>query len=175
MKHPCKCLAQTQMNRVYEFDEVNIRVFHPTFKNKLNYIRMKYLVIILFFIYEVPAIGQTIISSDPATADQSAELTVYTSTNKGVLIPQLTTFQMFKILNPADGLLIYNITDNEFNFFNSSSSTWERLSKIPTNTVNPTAQNDGECYFNTSDNRLYYWYAGASTWVKIGVLTAGLP
>jgi hypothetical protein len=43
------------------------------------------------------------------------------STTKGMLIPRLTTGQRNAISSPPAGLMIYNATDNKFNYFNGAN------------------------------------------------------
>ncbi len=50
-------------------------------------------------------------------ADPSAMLDI-SSSNKGVLIPRLTTAERDAILNPAHGLIIYNLTTDCLNYYN---------------------------------------------------------
>ncbi len=52
-----------------------------------------------------------------------------TSTDKGLLIPRMTTVQRDAIAIPATGLLIFNTTSNLFNYFNG---TWAVLSNSGT-------------------------------------------
>lgn len=40
------------------------------------------------------------------------------STQAGVLVPRMTTTQMNAIASPANGLLVYNSTDNRFYYYN---------------------------------------------------------
>jgi len=54
--------------------------------------------------------GQVAIGT--ATPDASAQLEI-NSTNRGVLFPRMTTTQRNAISSPADGLVIYNTTDNK--------------------------------------------------------------
>ena len=56
------------------------------------------------------------INGTGADADTSAMLDVV-STNKGILIPRLTTAQRNAIFSPATGLLIFNTTTNCFNVY----------------------------------------------------------
>jgi len=67
--------------------------------------------------------------SDP---DPSAMLDI-SATHKGVLIPRLTNAQRDSIL-PTNGLIIYNTSSNNIEFFNGSS--WYRFS---TNLISPPA------------------------------------
>jgi len=57
--------------------------------------------------------------------DGSAVLDV-TATDKGMLVPRLTTAQRVAISSPATGLLVYDITTQGFWFYNGS--TWSDLS-----------------------------------------------
>lgn len=55
-----------------------------------------------------------------STPDASAIFEA-SSTNKGQLFPRMTTLQRDGIVNPANGLLIYNIDCNSFNYYNGTS------------------------------------------------------
>jgi hypothetical protein len=60
--------------------------------------------------------------------DPSAALQVIAPDfDKGVLVPSLTEAQRDAITDPADGLLIYNIDENCFNYWNLSDSVWQSL------------------------------------------------
>ncbi len=56
------------------------------------------------------------ISQSGSPANASAMLDV-SSTNSGVLLTRLTTTQRNAVINPAEGLLIYNVTTHSFNYF----------------------------------------------------------
>lgn len=60
------------------------------------------------------------INTTNANADPSAMLDV-SSTNKGALIPRMTTAQRDAIASPAVGLLIYNTSTNQFNYYNGTA------------------------------------------------------
>ena len=49
----------------------------------------------------------------------SAQLDI-TSTDKGLLIPRLTTAQQAAVSSPATGLLVFNTTNNVFEYFNGT-------------------------------------------------------
>jgi len=72
--------------------------------------------------------------------NNSAELHV-NSNSKGVLLPRLSTLQMNAIISPTDGLLLYNIDDNVFYYYNGSMAKW-----IPTNikAYSFISDNDGD-------------------------------
>jgi PKD repeat protein len=83
---------------------------------------MKKIIIVLFILasqlYDVRGQGVAINPSG-AAADSSAALDVNFA-NKGVLIPRLTDAQRAAIQNPADGLMIFNITTQCLNIFKSN-------------------------------------------------------
>jgi hypothetical protein len=58
----------------------------------------------------------------------SAQLDI-ASTSKGILIPRMTTAQRDAIASPANGLMIYNSTTRQYNFYNGSR--WQNVGAIP--------------------------------------------
>jgi hypothetical protein len=58
------------------------------------------------------------------TPDASAVFDVV-STTKGFLMPRQTTTQMNAVSTPATGLMLFNTTENQFYFYNSTA--WEEL------------------------------------------------
>ncbi|MBL0144792.1 MAG: hypothetical protein IPP48_02565 [Chitinophagaceae bacterium] len=62
------------------------------------------------------------INTTNAIADASATLDI-TSTNKGLLIPRMTTAQRNAIATPAKGLMVYDSTTNNFSFYNGTAWT----------------------------------------------------
>jgi hypothetical protein len=78
------------------------------------------------------------------TTDTNSILDVQ-STTKGILIPRMTTTQMTGIASPVAGLLVFNITNNNFYYY--SGSGWV---KITTGTA--TSQwttNGSDIYYST--------------------------
>ncbi|WP_026754651.1 hypothetical protein [Sediminibacter sp. Hel_I_10] len=59
-----------------------------------------------------------------ATPEESSALDI-SSTSKGLLAPRMTTIQRVAIDTPANGLLVYDITENAFYFYQSSA--WIRM------------------------------------------------
>ena len=70
--------------------------------------------------------AQVAINTDNTTANSSAMLDVK-STTKGMLIPRMTTAQRTAISSPADGLMVYDETTNNFWFYDSGNSGWTEL------------------------------------------------
>jgi hypothetical protein len=112
-----------------------LKIAGKTIKNQII---MKYLLIITISILLIgPGLeiyGQVSITNDASSADESAMLDVK-STDKGVLVPRLTTTQRTAISNPADGLLVYDSTSASFWFYsagdwielvNSNNTIWSR-------------------------------------------------
>jgi len=102
--------------------------------------------------------------------DTSAQLHVY-STDKGVLLPALTTTQMNDIVNPPNGLLIYNTTENRY-YYNSgipATPAWIVVGRlaISNNASLATGGGDyvGEIRYNGDTNTLWYW--NGTSWKEL--------
>jgi hypothetical protein len=78
----------------------------------------------LFFV--LPLFANAQIGVGTQNPDSSSILDL-TSTSKGILTPRMTTAKRDSINNPAKGLLIYNTTSSDFNFYDSG---WNDFSKI---------------------------------------------
>ena len=94
------------------------------------------LLIILFFL-SFTAVAQVAINTTGNDPDASAMLDI-TSTNKGLLIPRLTSVQKTQINNPAMGLLVYQ-TDGSIGFYYNlgtpASPNWVHLSSGIVSTI----------------------------------------
>ena len=100
--------------------------------------------------------------------DGSAILDI-TSTTKGLLIPRMNTTQRDNIASPANGLSIYNTTNNDPNFFNGTA--WRRVTHAPSSTLGI-----GSIIFSTGvsaldgDSANFFW-DNSSKRVGIGTST----
>lgn len=64
-----------------------------------------------------------------ATPDPSAMLQIE-STDKGVLVSRMTQAQRLAIVNPAEGLLVYQVADNANGFWYFSLGEWRNLTAL---------------------------------------------
>lgn len=65
-------------------------------------------------------------------------------TTGGLLLPRLTTAQRDAISNPAEGLLIYNVTTKQLNYYDGTG--WKRLCGTPVSTTTGgVTASDGLC------------------------------
>lgn len=87
---------------------------------------MKKALILTFLVLQLtnPLFSQIGINNDNSNPDPSAMLDVK-STDKGVLVPRLTTSQREMISSPANGLLVFDSTTESFWFH--SSGVWSEL------------------------------------------------
>ena len=67
------------------------------------------------------------------TTANSSAIVDFSSTTKGFLIPRMTTTQRDAISTPASGLIVYNTTTNETQYYNGS--TWVSAGGGEVNTV----------------------------------------
>lgn len=87
---------------------------------------MKQTLIFLFLIYQfIGTSAQNVaINNDGTAADISAALDIK-STDKGMLVPRMTSAQRTIITSPATGLLVFDTTTGSFWFYNGS--IWSEL------------------------------------------------
>ena len=124
---------------------------------------MKNILLLLLLSISFSAFSQVVIP-DEAQIDTKAELKIY-STDKGVLIPRLTTSQMNAMPTPATGLWIYNTSFQSFYFYDAS---WQTMTKTRTDAADPADKYEGEYYYNTTDNKLHFW--DGTSWIIVGTL-----
>ena len=77
---------------------------------------------ILFLIIQLSNLSnaQIAINSDGSAPDASAMLEI-TSSNKGILIPRVTTAERTAITSPATGLMVYDTDENSFWYYNGTA------------------------------------------------------
>jgi hypothetical protein len=88
---------------------------------------MKFFLLLVFIAFSTTAFSQSV-GIGTTTPNASAQLDI-NSTTKGILIPRMTTAQRDGITNPANGLMIYNSTTEQYNFRNGSR--WQNVGAIP--------------------------------------------
>jgi hypothetical protein len=66
------------------------------------------------------------INNSGSTADASAMLDI-SSNNKGVLVPRMQTIERIAIVNPAEGLLVFDVNSRSFWYY--SIGNWQEIQK----------------------------------------------
>lgn len=89
---------------------------------KTKKLLLKTFSLLAFLIMLMPSYAQVGIGT--LTPDSSAMLDV-TSTNKGMLTPRMTSAERLAISNPANGLLVYDTSENAFYFY--KGSVWTKI------------------------------------------------
>ena len=90
-------------------------------EKKIFYKDLKSFMLILSLMFISMVNAQSVgISTELITPDPSAILELRTS-SKGMLIPRMTIVERNAIALPANGLMIYNTSDNQFNFYNGNN------------------------------------------------------
>src|ERR1700741_5069612 len=90
------------------------------------------------------------INSTGALPHASAQLDI-SSSNKGLLIPRMTSMQRVGISSPAAGLLVFDSTTNSFWYYNGTG--WTNLSSSNTWLLNGNSgTNPSTHYIGTNDN-----------------------
>lgn len=105
------------------------------------------LVIVFFFAISLVQAQSAAINTDGSNADASAILDVK-STNKGMLVPRMTTAQRTAIASPAKGLLVFDNDTGDFWFYNGTA--WTSLSSG--SPINYWTQNGNNIRNNNNGN-----------------------
>lgn len=84
----------------------------------------------------ISAMSQNNVGIGTVTPDPSSIMDL-SSTDKGILIPRLTSAQRLAIINPANGLLVFDIDENCFIYYSASGTSWISLCSIA-GTTGPT-------------------------------------
>jgi uncharacterized protein (TIGR02145 family) len=112
------------------------------------------ILISIILISGYPLYSQFSITTDGSSGDPSAMLDVKSST-KGMLIPRMTAAQIGAIVNPANGLQVYNTDNEKIYVFVSSDNVWKELS-FGTGTINPPSLFVcGNSFVDTRDGKNY--------------------
>jgi hypothetical protein len=95
------------------------------------------------------------INNTNSTPDASAMLDV-NSTDKGILVPRMTTTQRAAIANPATGLLVFDNTSTSFWFYNGTAWTELGSDNLGNHIATNNVQVDGNWLSNDGDNEGIY-------------------
>jgi hypothetical protein len=99
---------------------------------------MKYLfTIFLNVIFMTITFSQNVAINETGASGHPSSLLDVSSTNKGVLLPRLTTAQRNAIASPAQGLLIFNTDCNDLNYYDGSA--WRSISLTIPGAINATS------------------------------------
>ena len=119
--------------------------------------------------------AQSQVGIGTTSPDESSILDV-DSDSKGILIPRLTTLQRNRIIRPATGLLVFNITTSKFEFNSGSLGTpiWNPINSHATVSTDP-----GNILESGTDSGAYM---GTTTYIGKFIITntgtqiiSGLP
>jgi hypothetical protein len=108
-----------------------------TFSNKTELkVKTLFSLLILIFFTSSAAFTQGIGINQTGAAAHKAAILDVSSTQKGFLPPRMTTAQRDSIANPADGLVIFNLTEGCLNyFFGGLWYEWKAKITYPAGTV----------------------------------------
>ena len=137
-------------------------------------IKLLFILIALLQSYGISA--QVSINTDGTTPDASAILDLK-STEKGMLIPRMSQTEIVNISNPANGLMVFNTTNNRLYLYDSSANEWKEIA-IGTGTLTPVSWSCGDTLVDTRDGKSYATVQiGTQCWMaenlNIGTMISG--
>ncbi len=130
------------------------------------------LVSMIIILAEPVVQGQVSINDSGAAPDPSAMFDVQ-STDKGMLIPRLTSAQRNGISSPADGLLVYDITDSDFYFYDGTAWQQQRT-ELPRLISDTDGSTKVEVEKTTDDNSIRFTTNGVQR-LLLSENIAGIP
>lgn len=98
---------------------------------------MKNLIVLLILVCGINVSAQVAINTDGSAPDNSAMLDVK-STSTGMLVPRMTSAQRMAIINPANGLMVYQ-TDGVIGFYYYTSTSWQCIGETDGSETKVTA------------------------------------
>lgn len=111
------------------------------------------LLAVIFSFFAFPALSQVKIGGDPKEAPHPSSVLELKSTDKGFLLPRLSTEQINAIADPADGLIVYDSTQKAVMIFNRNQHQWLSLLQPVANSVVPG--DSCEWAFDTTTLRVF--------------------
>lgn len=94
----------------------------------------KYLLLTYCHFFVVISFSQLKIGNNPGVINSSAVLEIE-SDSKGLLLSRMNTTNRDAIVNPANGLLIFNTESNSFETYKSVCSCWKKIFDVNNNTT----------------------------------------
>jgi uncharacterized protein (TIGR02145 family) len=100
------------------------------------------------------SIAQVAVNNDGSSPDASAMLDVK-SADRGVLLPRMTATEIADIVNPANGLLVYNTDDKKLYFYDDVASEWKEIA-VGAGIIEPVIPfTCGDAFVDSRDSKSY--------------------
>ncbi len=117
----CKSIFQfdiTDSNNIVKTKKTNMKSLVFLFKSIST--------VVCVLIINTAVFGQGVVITEETSSVTPHESSIFDvrSINKGFLIPRMTSTERVAIPNPANGLLVYDLTENQFFYYNSSTTSW---------------------------------------------------
>jgi hypothetical protein len=114
------------------------------------------LLVILFLFFTNSLFAQVKIGGQKASAPHASAVLELADSAKGFLMPRLSKDQMAAIKTPANGLLIYNTSDDKIYVYRQSIKEWKELLMAPLpvgNVIDP--EDNSEWVYEPDSSRVY--------------------
>jgi hypothetical protein len=97
-------------------------------------------VLMLLMASAMSSYSQVKIGDNPETINASSLLELESST-KGVVLPRMTSGELKDIVNPPNGMIVYNTSDSIFYYYHNQWTALRQLISLKDDTI--TLSNDG--------------------------------
>jgi hypothetical protein len=114
------------------------------------------ILVFLLFISGSSLFAQVKIGGQKGSAPNASAVLELSDSAKGFLMPRLSKEQMTAIKSPANGLLVYNTSDDKIYVYRQSVKEWRELIMAPlpaANLINP--EDSSEWVYDTDSSRVY--------------------
>src|SRR5690554_4205125 len=106
-----------------------------------NYMKTTVKVITLAILLSFSSVAQNVGINTAGTSPDNAAMLDVESTEQGILIPRMSDAQRKLLKDPAAGLILYNTTNKEFNFYNGTG--WQLIPTHQVSTMSSTGTGPG--------------------------------
>lgn len=115
-------------------------------------------IILLFLIVPTLLIGQSIGINNTGTSPDPSSMLDVSSSDKGILVPRMSTASRTAISSPATSLLVFDTTTDSFWFYNGTA--WEELSAKITEVFDEDHDTGIDVELGTDPDRIYFYLNG---------------
>jgi len=121
----------------------------------MKFFNLNSLFVILFLLTANTVFAQVKIGGQKASAPHASAVLELSDSARGFLMPRLSKEQMNTIKSPANGLLVYNTTDDKIYVYRESLKEWKEIIMAPLPETETTAKDVDEWEYRNDSGWVY--------------------